>query len=344
MSSSIFNFNYFRKFNLLSRTIIIWFSLIFLSFICLTIFASICIIHYYPHKISNNYRKQAINALSNNTIILLLGASHFFSDVDPSILSVPAVTLSAGSLNYATQFAILKKNIHKTPKLKLCLLELGRIPYTINTLHNRRHRFKGDFSDLIDLGLTYWDIPDFHPLLATWFWFKDLKFISPIIKGPKFNLPSPVNTSAIKSSRKINQQIKTIKKPGFFTTTRTLHQYYKIPKSNVKKRKPSIYNKTELNRKALIQMIIFLEDKGVRILFIRFPRFRPNAKGLEKIIETTKKVSRYPICIYDYEKDNRFTESDYKDPNHLNFYGAQKFTKILNKQILSFVKQHNIQL
>ena len=53
------------------------------------------------------------------------------------------------------------------------------------------------------------------------------------------------------------------------------------------------------------------------------PRFCSDTKGLEKVIETAQKASKYPICVYDYEKDNRFFEIDFQDYNHLNYNGAQ---------------------
>lgn len=43
--------------------------------------------------------------------------------------------------------------------------------------------------------------------------------------------------------------------------------------------------------------------------------------------------SKYDVQILNYFDCNYFTEDDFYDPSHLNIYGAQKFTKVLQKRI-----------
>ena len=44
------------------------------------------------------------------------------------------------------------------------------------------------------------------------------------------------------------------------------------------------------------------------------------------------------IPYYDYFKGDRFEESDFYDNDHLNFMGAEKFSKILDNETVSKIK------
>jgi len=44
--------------------------------------------------------------------------------------------------------------------------------------------------------------------------------------------------------------------------------------------------------------------------------------------------NKYRCKYYDYSNDERFIKTDFIDVNHLNFVGAEKFSRIVNNEIL----------
>ena len=60
-----------------------------------------------------------------------------------------------------------------------------------------------------------------------------------------------------------------------------------------------------------------------------------NEKQYDKMKDIIKSIEDdYGVTYLDYLQDNRFVEDDYYDSNHLSEYGAEKFSIILNEDLL----------
>ena len=66
---------------------------------------------------------------------------------------------------------------------------------------------------------------------------------------------------------------------------------------------------------------------------IPISRYYQDSGDLDNGRHVVETASKYPIEIYDFENDNRFDESDFRDPYHLNFKGSRKFTRIIDRLI-----------
>jgi hypothetical protein len=325
MNLSIFNFKHLKVITSFVHLNLKAIILIFFSFGAVTVTSAYILNIMHPQTFRPNQRTEAVKKISKETKVLFLGPSHFFSGIDPREINVKSVTLSTGSLNYQTQLIILKKHINELKNLKLIVLELDNVPLTINTTHNRKNRFEGDFRDLIDLGLGYYDIPGLNFFSASLYSFQD-SFFRPLTKGPKFTVSS--------NSKKVVLK-KTII-PGFIPdetkmTKKELKEKIRTKKSRAK----SIYDMEKANSQALKLMIDILLERNIKIAFLRMPRTTPNKKNLDRLKEL---ISFHKFPLWDFESSPSLTKGDFRDPNHLNMYGAKKISTVINKKINSYLK------
>lgn len=282
----------------------------------------------------------AVEALSAETQILFVGNSHVFSSIDPDMFSFKTVSLTAGSWNYEAQWAVLKANIKKCPNIKLCVVELDAIPYTLNTLDNRIRRFKGNLSSYLDLGLQYYQIPNLNPIKGFVYAVKEHPSVINIFRKKN----KQQNIATVKSTKVINKNcvINKIVKPGFENVDVSIKDSACL--ASIKEvRQSSLYNYQAKNKKAFIDMLTFLEKKKINILFIRYPRLAPNTVKLQELKNIAGSICK-KVLLVDYELDKRFTEHNFRDSNHLNLSGATLLSSLLNDTIKKIAIKENILL
>ena len=60
-----------------------------------------------------------------------------------------------------------------------------------------------------------------------------------------------------------------------------------------------------------------------------------NVTGYQRMQETIRQISeKYGVTYFNYLRDDRFTQEDFIDSDHLNGRGAEKFTRILDEDIV----------
>jgi len=112
----------------------------------------------------------------------------------------------------------------------------------------------------------------------------------------------------------------------------------------VKRHTAKTWKYIEDNYSRLKEMAEFCKKHNTQLILITTPCWHSyydklDSKQLAKMYELIHKLKReYAIPYYDYLKDSRFAADDFYDSNHLSEIGAEKFTKILNKDIKSNAK------
>lgn len=286
--------------------------------------------------------EQAVASIDEGTEVLFLGASHVYTSVDPDEIPYNIVGLSSGSWNYEAQYAVLKKHVHKLKGLKLCVIELGNVPFTINTLHNRMHRFSGDLSAYRKFGLNYFEIPRLNIFKSMVYTIQEMWPIFVLTHGKKHNIPGPPDRIWAKEKSNASSFERVIK-PGYANVSSSIADHQNR-KNSEKHRKPSIYNSRKYNRAALIKIIDMLEDLDVQIVFITYPSLCPDIENLDEVSFVARATLTQPYVYWDLSRSNHYSETHFRDKNHLNIAGAIIFSRELTQRIESYAKDSNLQL
>lgn len=100
------------------------------------------------------------------------------------------------------------------------------------------------------------------------------------------------------------------------------------------------FNRLEENVGFIKSMLSDCESMGVSVLLVTTPTTEYYWKNLDKnllqLMQLTidNLLQEFPdVKYFNFLKDDRFDLSDFRDADHLNPYGAEKFTKILNTLI-----------
>jgi hypothetical protein len=94
------------------------------------------------------------------------------------------------------------------------------------------------------------------------------------------------------------------------------------------------------NVQALEDMVTSLRERGARVVLVSAPmaealytQFDPvRVARMQAIINDFK--ARYGIEYFDFTADPRFTQDDFHDVDHLSKEGAEKFSRILNDEVI----------
>lgn len=95
------------------------------------------------------------------------------------------------------------------------------------------------------------------------------------------------------------------------------------------------------NIETIEKLLSSLTKKGVILVFFSTPL--PGVFSIminPEILSVNKKIlddlcKKYECKYFSYTNDRRFLKTDFIDVNQLNFIGARKFSRIIDKQIFS---------
>jgi len=103
-----------------------------------------------------------------------------------------------------------------------------------------------------------------------------------------------------------------------------------------------VFKRLNENVAFLSSILSYCEDNGIRVLLVTTPTTDYYWKNLdENQLQTMQStissmVSNYSnVRYFNFLKDERFEYSDFRDADHLNPTGAEKFSKLLDKIIIS---------
>ncbi|HEV7475486.1 MAG TPA: D-alanyl-lipoteichoic acid biosynthesis protein DltD [Pyrinomonadaceae bacterium] len=83
-----------------------------------------------------------------------------------------------------------------------------------------------------------------------------------------------------------------------------------------------------------------LKRRNISVVFITVPVHHTyydqiNVTSYQRMQETIKQITeKYGVPYFNYLRDDRFTTEDFIDSDHLNKRGAEKFSRILNEDVV----------
>ncbi len=107
------------------------------------------------------------------------------------------------------------------------------------------------------------------------------------------------------------------------------------------KRHTTDWSHLEENLSDFRKIASFCKARGVRLVLLTTPAWHSyrehlDKRQLAKMYELVRRMqSEYDLPYFDYMNDARFTAHDFYDADHLNEFGAKKFSLIVQEEILS---------
>ena len=99
------------------------------------------------------------------------------------------------------------------------------------------------------------------------------------------------------------------------------------------------YGNINRNYEFIAEIANYCRKRGIRLVLVTIPQTKEYNKCLDsrQIMCTSNFVERlkreYGIKYYDYREDYSFEDADFYDQSHLSEFGAEKFTKLLMREI-----------
>jgi hypothetical protein len=284
------------------------------------------LIEYRLRQVPNEYSstKAALDTKVGEVEILITGTSHAQNGVAPQFLALPAFNLSYGSqsLHYDTQLVL--KYVDSTPNLKLVIFTISyhSLEYRlINSIERWRAGFYKQVYDIpgedSDEGFKLTN----YSYIALYTPKEAFRQASGGFLGAAAAETTGGETSAITGTQ---SQVSE----DFGRRRVQLHE-------TQMRRADLVHNVAALERACTL-----LKAKGVSVVFITVPTHRTyydqiNRESYQRMQETIKQITeKYQVPYFNYLRDERFTEKDFINSDHLNERGAEKFSRILNEDVI----------
>ncbi|HCB88638.1 MAG TPA: hypothetical protein DEP71_05060 [Porphyromonadaceae bacterium] len=96
-----------------------------------------------------------------------------------------------------------------------------------------------------------------------------------------------------------------------------------------------------LNKKYMEEVILKSAERGVKVILVNMPLYKSYVNNQNRVFLNQQKdfchrfAEKYGnVSYYDFSEDQRFSEDDFYDANHLNNVGAKKLSLILDSIIV----------
>jgi len=275
---------------------------------------------------SYNLKKENFEKQLSDIELLVVGSSHAYFGIDPALFSCKAYNMANVSQSFSYDARILEKYLPEMKRLKVVLVIVSYFSFG-GQLADGPEYWRCYFYD------RYFNIPPDEKGQST---FLDLRKYSLIalyggkdsfkylLKGFKVNLADHLQPN------------------GWYASTIPLGP---INDEAGKKRVQILHATTSVdnydrNFKRLDDLFSLLRRRGIEPVIITTPVYHTcydnldpaRIRKMEELIQSL--CTRYQVHYFNYLTDKRFVIEDYADNDHLNAQGAEKFSKILDKDIL----------
>lgn len=272
---------------------------------------------------SYSLKRDQLEAQAPDIQVLVLGGSFSLRDVNPEYFSMKGYNAAniQQSLYYDSKITL--RYLDKMPSLKVVLIAVS-----YNSLWWQLHGSEAGFRDYYYA--DYWGIR--YPAIHWW----DINIYSKILHFGNYTAFQLAlhgfNVNLVKGYHDNGWAIKIRESPGLSDSLgKAVINSYKadFKKANL-----------DSNMNYLRDLLNALNKKGVQPVIFIPPASKHSYKFMKPNRLKTMDSAISALCVaynckwFDYTKDNRFSDNDFKDVGHLNTEGATKFSKILNEEIL----------
>lgn len=277
--------------------------------------------------IKKNYFEKNLDSAE----ILILGSSQPLYGINPEYFSLKGFNLAEQSQSLYYDEKLVSKYIDKMPNLKFVFITISYFSlwYELyNSVENWRDYFyKKDWQLAIN-NQKYIDKNDVSYI--------DLYGISFVQSALLVNFNLPAWTESLREN-------------GWYQNTGRMLISQNADSSSaleIKRQDQAMADSVfENNKNYLEKLITELTLKKITPVIIITPVYNTYSMKMDpnrnkKTEEVINNLCKAPVCrSYIYLNDPRFVLSDFSDTDHLNETGAGKFSKIINKEIISDLKK-----
>ena len=293
------------------------------------------VIEYKASRLPSSYaqKKKSLMKQAREVNVLVLGSSHAFDDINPGFFSCQGYNLSnqSQSLFYDTRLCL--KYLDQMTRLRAVIITVSY------------------FS-------LFYELKDIPEGWRDYFYYRyfGIRFPSLDLSDPKIFSYTALYTrnfiSAMVFSRLNNKDEfgdiqpngwKKVQAPddNMMISDSTGHEHAMFHNSliRMKNLKPNVCYLREL--------LAELHKRNIRVCFVTTPVYQTYSRYLNSFILRANQNIIGGLCrefnadYFDYLNDPRFLKSDFSDNDHLNFAGAEKFSRILNLDCISKICINN---
>jgi hypothetical protein len=272
-----------------------------------------------------NFKKACLENRLDSIEVLVLGSSQAMYGISPEFFSLKAFNLgnASQSLYYDTRLAL--KYYERMPSLTHVIITVSYFSFDYQVIDGPekwRDFYYSQFWDIEYPGANNYDIRNYSKIAL---YRPDSSFAY---------LLQDFDVSLVKCS--VNGDLKMDTSDNHLNISDSLG-YERI-------RLHTTYNNEKHfndNVSDLDFLVMQLKKNKIKPVIVTPPVFSTYYKFADKIkvkknLEAINMIClKYNIEHYDYFNDSRFVQGDFFDNDHLNFVGAEKFTGILDEEILA---------
>jgi hypothetical protein len=281
-------------------------------------------LEYNLYKIPNTYsfKKDLAIKKADSTQILILGPSYTLMGINPELLKYPALNLADNAQSTYYDYMILERNLKTMKNLKVVIIPVSYFSFgysmSMETEYWRKFFYEKFYTIPPEDNKNMLDIKRF----STFYLYGQATSLHYASKMFKVNLLGSMDQNGFEPGDPATIVEADIKDAGQYDTSL-------IDSKNYAK-----------NIGYLSQMIEDVKKANVIPVLITMPCPPTYTNYINKdyynfMQDTVKNIAKkYDIKYFNYLSDKRFTNGDFFDGSHLDVNGAEKFSKILNKEVI----------
>lgn len=291
-----------------------------------------------------SFETLAVEALSDETEIVVLGSSHVHIMTNPESFERPLMNLSADACNYKCMDAVLRGNIERVPNLRAVVVELDIVPLVYDTIHV----YKGDNERLLDLQPSLADLDEDWSRKARLYWQRFFEY-SPL-SGP-FISRNKVSPNVVRDRLRYGRHHgeEQIAPGHLILTTVMTEDRDGDDRLEVHEREGTL-DQVDESIAALLRIIEYARVRDLQVVLLRYPHHRTyweqrpaswDAEYDRALATVRQRFSGSEVEVWDLEKVEGFSDDDYFDGDHLNARGTEKLGEILNLKFNDLLARPN---
>lgn len=277
-------------------------------------------------KIPNSYnqKKKFFEARIDEVEVINIGSSHGLNGINPEFFTSSGFNLANITQTIYYDEALLEKYIDHMPKLKMVI-----IPVSYFSLHRRLENLAEDWR--MYFYYYYWGIDVPGKSVFDINKYSLLTIYTPHVVMGIIRRGFDVDMAPKYSALGFEGRTETDGK-GITDKTGIIRERYHAEGFNKKNVARGIAD--------LDKLLKLLKEKHITPVLVTTPVYKTfyshaNPEILNTIQQVTDSMSRKYGCKYiSYFTDSRFTIKDFADNDHLNYIGAEKFSKIMDSEII----------
>ena len=262
--------------------------------------------------------------------VLVLGSSHGLTGINPAFFKNKGFNLSNASQSLFYDTKITLKYIDELKKVRCVIITVSYFSLWYQLFDNTKESWR-DYCYLRYWGLRYPEIK----------WYDSRIYSLIMLYSPRASLEYAIKLFRVNlaSGLQENGWVRVDggrSGPGIGDSLGkervTFHESLRCE------------NRFGENIQILKDFINECKKRNIEVVFVALPVLSTYSKYTNPEVNQMTKSAIVDLCngydckYYDYSSDNRFTMRDFFDNDHMNYLGAEKFSRILNDDIISVVE------